>query len=200
MSRDGKMPALFRWIGIVALLGISFLSGWLLNGRIGVSISGVEQAQGNSSQGNASPAAREEILVVLHAFQDGYTKRDVAKIDAFMDDLFVRSDEVQLLGTDSGEWNRGFTAIEKFIRNDWTYWGNVRIDVERATISAKEDVAWVALPGRVEFASGPRPIRLTGTLIRTDGKWKFELVQFQWLDRKAGLRDLLYLRNLRVSR
>ncbi len=200
MSRDGKRRALLRWIGMVTLLGIGFLSGWLLNGRIGVSISGVEQAQGNSSQGNASSATREEILVALHALQDGYTKRDVAKIDAFMNELFVKTDEVQLLGTDSGEWNRGFVAIEKFIRNDWTYWGNVRIDVERATISAKEDVAWVALPGQVEFASGSRPIRLTGTLIRTDGKWKFELVQFQWLDRKAGLRDLLCLRNLRASR
>jgi hypothetical protein len=200
MSSSGKLSGAVLFFVGIALLGAGFLCGWVLNGRLGVATGGTEQVRGNASRGNASAATREEILVSLRAFQEGYAKRDVTKLDAFMNEVFVQTDEVQLLGRDAGEWNCGFTAIEKFIRNDWIYWGNVRLDLDSTAISAHGDSAWIALPGRVEFSSGARPIRVTGALVRSGGKWKFEQVQFQWLDRNASLRELLHPGSLRVSR
>ncbi len=176
---------------ILVFLGGGFVAGWLLNGRLAVALQGPEKVQGSVSRGNATAETRAEVLAALQTFQQGYAERDVAKLDAFMSNLFVRSDDVQLLGTDANEWNRGFAAVEKFIGNDWTYWGNAHFDLGEATISVRGESAWIALPGQVDFASGSRRIRLTGTLTKLEGRWKFEQVQFQWLDRKAGLRDLL---------
>lgn len=185
---------------MLALLCAGIVAGWMLNGRLAVSLRRPEKVQGSFSRGNAPAATREEVLVALRIFQEGYAKRDVAKLDAFMSELFAQSDDVQLLGTDADEWNRGFSAVRKFIGNDWTYWGNVHFDLNEATISARGESAWIALPGQVDFASGSRRIRLTGTLTKLEGKWKFVQVQFQWLDRKAGLRDLLRPSTLKALR
>ena len=184
----------------VASLAVGFVSGWVLNGRLAISAQGPEQIRGNLSHGSAPAATREEILATLRAFQEGYATRDVKRLDTFMSELFVQTDDVQLLGTDAGEWNRGFGAVGRFIRNDWMYWGNVRLDLNDATISASAqgESAWIALSGRVEFATGARPIRLTGALTKPEGKWKFEQVQFQWLGGKAGLRDLLHAHRLKT--
>jgi len=171
----------------------------MASNRVGVSSWEAEQVRGVASHGDAPDATRQEVLARLRALRDGYLKRDVNAIDGYMTDLFPHTDSVQVFGTDANEWNRGFDAVSKFIRNDWATWGGVILSVDDATISAQGDTAWVALNGRVEFSSNKRPIRLTATMARINGKWMFEQVVFQWIDRRAGMRDLMHPGTLRLA-
>lgn len=191
--------AIRRLIAAFALLAVGFVAGWLASNRVGVSSSDAEQVRGVASRGDAPEATRQEVLARLRTLRDGYLKRDVGALDGYMTDLFPHTDAVQVFGADANEWNRGFDAVSKFIRNDWAKWGNVKLNVEDATISAQGDTAWVALNGRVEFSSNKRPIRVTATLARINGKWMFEQVVFQWIDRRAGLSELMHPGTLRLA-
>jgi hypothetical protein len=197
---SGAGKTIRRLVAALALLGVGFFSGWVASNRVRISSGEVEKVRGAVTQGNATEATRREILERLRALRDGYLKRDVNAIDGFMADLFPRTDAVQFLGTDAEEWNRGFDAISKFIRNDWANWGDVKLNVDEATVSAQGDTAWVALNGHVEFSTKWRPIRVTATLARINGKWMFEQVVFQWIDRRAELKDLLHPGTLRIAR
>jgi len=188
-----------RIITSLVLLAVGFAAGWLASNRVGVSSGESEQVRGVASHGDAPEATRQEVLVRLRALRDGYLKRDVNAIDGYMTDLFPHTDSVQVFGADANEWNRGFDAVSKFIRNDWAKWGDVKLNVDDATISAQADTVWVALNGRVEFSSNKRPIRVTATMARINGKWMFEQVVFQWIDRRAGMSDLMHPRTLRLA-
>jgi len=191
--------AIRRLIAAFALLAVGFAAGWLASNRVRISSGEVEQVRGVASHSDAPDATRQAILARLRALRDGYLKRDVSAIDGYMTDLFPRMDSVQVFGADANEWNRGFDAVSKFIRNDWAKWGDVKLNVEDATVSAQGDTAWVALNGRVEFSSNKRPIRVTATMARINGKWMFVQVVFQWIDRRAGLSDLMHPGALRLS-
>ncbi len=89
-----------------------------------------------------------EVRKVLQRFQDGYTARDLATLDEFMD-LFVSGNEVELIGIGAStrggnEWFQGSEKIREIIESDWTYWGDVRLDVEGARVSALGDAAWLS--------------------------------------------------------
>jgi len=189
-----------RWLIVsVGLVGVGFVAGWLTSNRARISTGEVEQVRGVAPDGDAPDATRQEVLARLRTLRDGYLKRDVSAINGYMTDLFPHTDAVQVFGADANEWNRGFDAVSKFIRNDWAKWGDVKLNVEDATVSAQGDTAWVALNGRVEFSSNKRPIRVTATLARINGKWMFEQVVFQWIDRRAGLSDLMHPGTLRIA-
>jgi len=188
-----------RLTAAVVLLCVGFAAGWLVSNRVRIATGEVEQVRGVASHGDAPEATRQEILTRLRALRDAYLKRDVGTIDGYMADLFPRTDGVQVFGTDANEWNRGFDAVAKFIRNDWANWGAVKLNVDDATISTQTDTAWVALNGRVEFSSNNRPIRVTATLAKINGKWMFEQVVFQWIDRRVGIKDLRHPGTLRFA-
>ncbi len=76
--------------------------------------------------GDAPRPVRAGVLTALQDFQEGYIKRDPKELDAFMNRLFPKNDEILLLGTDAGEWARGYPAVGEFIRADWMNWGDFR--------------------------------------------------------------------------
>lgn len=88
---------------------------------------------------------------VLQRFQDGYTARDPARLDDFMQ-LFVQSDEVEMIGVGASkrggpEWFQGLAAIREIIEGDWTYWGDVRFNLEGAKITVLGSTAWLSTDG-----------------------------------------------------
>jgi hypothetical protein len=91
------------------------------------------------------------VRLVLQRFQDGYNLRDVSRLDDFMQ-LFVQSDEIELIGVGAAkrggpEWFQGPAAIREIIEGDWTYWGDVRINLEEAKITVQGDAAWLSTTG-----------------------------------------------------
>jgi hypothetical protein len=94
-----------------------------------------------------------EVRQVLQQFQDGYSKRDVANLDAFMK-LFVPGEEAELIGIgasarNENEWFQGSERIREIVESDWLYWGDVKLEVENAKITVKGDVAWLSTVGAI---------------------------------------------------
>ena len=92
-----------------------------------------------------------EIRALLQAFQDGYTHRDVSKVDEFMT-LFSKS--VEVIGTNGmkpgeGEWYMDRTSSRELVEGDWQSWGDLRLDLEGASIHSLGDVGWIAATATV---------------------------------------------------
>jgi hypothetical protein len=179
---------------VSALIGFGlmtggFLTGWHLSRRpIGLG----HPLHYLSHKGDAQEQVRAAVLTSLRAFQSGYSKRDPATISSFMEQLFPKDRDILLLGTDSGEWIEGYQRVGDFIAGDWRGWGDVRLDVENAMISADNDVAWLTTLGTVGSGSSPpRVIRFAAVLTRSNGRWLFRHIQFQWDDRPESLAELL---------
>ena len=173
----------------LALATSGFLIGWHLSRRpVGFG----HPVPYLSYKGDAQEPVRAEVLASIRAFQSGYTKRDPAILPTFMEQLFPKNQDVLVLGTDSGEWIEGYPRVGDFIAGDWRGWGDVRLDVDNAMVSADHDVAWVTTTGTVGTRSLPtRAIRFAAVLTRSNNRWLFRHIQFQWDDRPETLAELL---------
>lgn len=97
--------------------------------------------------------ATADVRRVLQKFQEGYTARDLSKVDEFME-LITDEAQAEFIGIGASvrgenEWFQGPEAIRGIIESDWMYWGDVAIDVEGAMISAFGDVAWLSTSGKL---------------------------------------------------
>lgn len=116
----------------------------------------------------------------INAFIDGYTKKDVNKLDDFMN--LISSDEsVEMIGigaTKPGkyEWFKGKDEIKEIVKSDWTFWGNVIFEIEHLTLTEKENNAWFSIPATLE------------TVEMKEETWEFFLSQMKdLLDKKQQL-------------
>lgn len=94
-----------------------------------------------------------QVRVVLQRFQDGYTARDLSRLDDFME-LFAAGDDTELIGVGASvrggnEWFEGSGPIREIVQSDWEYWGDVCIDVDAAKITVHGDVAWLSTSGEL---------------------------------------------------
>jgi ketosteroid isomerase-like protein len=144
-------------------------------------------------KGDAPPSVRGEVQATLRDFQEGYVKRDPQELDSFMNRLFSKADDVLLLGTDAGEWARGYPAVAAFIKTDWLEWGDFRFSANDSIIWSSGDVAWIASVGTVRGHGSDRPVRFSAILARNGSSWQFRQLHFQWDDRDASAADLLRL-------
>ncbi len=97
-----------------------------------------------------------EIRKLLQAFQDGYTRRDLAAVDAFMD-LFTADAEV--IGTNGvrpgvDEWYMDRASARELVAGDWEGWGDLRLDLESASVRAVGEVGWIAATATVTQTIG----------------------------------------------
>ena len=88
----------------------------------------------------------DEIRLLMQKFQDGYTKRDITQVDAFME-LFTEDAEV--IGTNGlkpreGEWYMDRASARALVEGDWKGWGDVRLDLDSMSIHSLGSVGWIA--------------------------------------------------------
>jgi hypothetical protein len=175
-----------------ALLSGGFAGGWLLSRHLTAAIpSAALERLPLVDRGDAPPAVRAQILQALALLQDGYSRRDLNRLPDLMERVFARDRDIALLGTDSGEWITGYDRVQSFIAGDWSAWGDLRLAVDRARISAGADFAWLATVGTVTFRAASRPIRFTAVMSRAGDHWVFRQLQFQWDEQTPALSDLL---------
>jgi hypothetical protein len=132
--------------------------------------------------GSATPEVRTDVLRQLQLFQDGYTKRDVKQLDAFMDRVFSRQHPI-VFGTMPGEIYVDYNGATEVVRSDWESWGDCRFRLDETQVSAVGDVAWFATVGSVKFDLSRflvLPLRLTGVMVNENGTWKIRQAQFQF--------------------
>jgi hypothetical protein len=179
------------------LVAAAFATGWLASRHVVISSAELEQESAVCARGDAPEGVRQSVIETLRDFQDGYVRRDVKTLHAFMRRIIPDGKDCLVMGTEPGEWIRGYDRIERFIRNDWLHWGDVRLDVDAPEISGSGDVAWLATPGTVTIHESRHPFRFTATVVRENGRWMFRQMQFQW-DEKRGtsLREVFRLSNL----
>ena len=94
--------------GLILLL-VGLVGGVVLNPHLKHVVPDDARRAYLASKGDAPAPVRAEVLTALRMFQDGYSRRDPRRLDAFMHRLFPESDEVLILGTDAGEWVRGYS-------------------------------------------------------------------------------------------
>ena len=134
------------------------------------------------SNGNAPDSSRKEIIGQLKKFQDGYSKRDIKNIDAFMQSLFCR-ENILILGTMPGEIYSGYERATRLVKTDWESWGDCKFIIDSANISSSGNTAWFSTRGYVKFDLSKLlviPLRLTGIMVKEDQEWKFQQQQFQF--------------------
>jgi hypothetical protein len=100
----------------------------------------------------------DEVRLVLQQFQDGYTRRDVATLDEFMR-LFADDAGLEVIGTNGvkpgvDEWYVDRAGARDLVKGDWEGWGDLQLDVERAHIQVRGEVAWLAVPATVSMTIG----------------------------------------------
>lgn len=93
----------------------------------------------------------DEILSLLQAFQNGYVRRDVSQVDAFMQ-LFTKDAEV--IGTNGirpgkDEWYVDRASARELVAGDWEGWGDLRLDFDALSIRSRGFVGWIAAPATV---------------------------------------------------
>jgi hypothetical protein len=100
--------------------------------------------------------SQQEVRLLLQTFQDGYTRRDIAQLDAFMD-LFTPNAEV--IGTNgvkpgADEWYTSRDSARQLVEGDWNWWGDLRLDVDSASIRVHDNVGWIAASATVSKTMG----------------------------------------------
>jgi len=101
-------------------------------------------------------AAQQEIMALLQTFQDGYIRRDLSQVDAFME-LFTP--EVEVIGTNGvspgvDEWYLDRASARELFQGDWECWGDFRLDLETASIHTLGEVGWIAAAATVTQTIG----------------------------------------------
>jgi hypothetical protein len=100
--------------------------------------------------------SQQAIRSLLQTFQDGYTRRDITQLDAFMD-LFTPNAEV--IGTNGvkpgkDEWYTSRDSARSLVEGDWNWWGDLRLDVNSASIQVHDNVGWIAATATVTKTMG----------------------------------------------
>lgn len=132
-------------------------------------------------RGNATDSVRKEILDRLHRFQEGYRNREVSQAEGFVRELFSEENTLTL-GTFPREIFHDRPATVRLIRGDWTSWGDCNFLVEGANVSSEANIAWFATIGYADLDLSrfvTIPLRLTGVLVKEEGTWRFQQLQFQ---------------------
>lgn len=132
------------------------------------------------SLGNASESARAEIVEQLNAFQDGYSRRNTAQLQPFMEQLFSQ-DNALVLGTMPNEILVDREGASRLVRSDWKSWGDCTFLMDNAHVSAAGEAAWVSTIGYVRFDLSRflvLPLRFSAVLVKEDDTWRFQFVQF----------------------
>lgn len=93
---------------------------------------------------------------LLHEFQDGYTRRDPARLDAFME-LFAS--DAEAIGTNGvrpgvDEWYTSRATARELVVGDWEGWGDLRLDLDTVSIHTRESAGWIAAAATVTETIG----------------------------------------------
>ena len=110
---------------------------------------------------------QDEIRKVLDELLEAQNAGDAERLRSLLSE---RPDAVHI-GTDAGEWwgsGQVVDAVAAAVGGD-----DIRAVADDIDVHMHGDVAWVEGHGRFTRSDGAeRPVRMTGVLVREDGRWK----------------------------
>lgn len=135
----------------------------------------------NYPASNISEPNRQAIEKTLKVFQEGYTLRNVSKIDECIART-IDTASIFILGTNPNEIFKGKDGAQALLFGDWSWWGSVQYDIDRLYANQIADsIAYVVFPGNITLDVGKMnfPLQVTGLMAQDeDGQWKFSKMQF----------------------
>lgn len=108
---------------------------------------------------------KNELKDVLRFFEKGYIQRDVSRVDAFMDRLFDKEENIVIVGTSIGELCLGYDEARGIFSSDWKDWGDLRINVDEADVILQGDTALVYTTGSVKYSFSSNSDAYSGFMI-----------------------------------
>lgn len=110
----------------------------------------------------------DEIRAVLEEMLGAVNAGDVTRLRLVVSE---RADAVHI-GTDAGEWWTSKLLLDATAA-DVNQENDVRAVADDVDVHVHGDVAWVVGHARFARADGAeRPVRMTGVLVREDGRWR----------------------------
>lgn len=91
-----------------------------------------------------------EVRSVLNLFQQGYIKKNIEEVDDFVEEIFTIKGPIYF-GTSSKDQAVGLEEVKRLVENDWRYWGDLNIDIEKALINEAEEFATFITIGTVNW-------------------------------------------------
>jgi hypothetical protein len=94
----------------------------------------------------------QQVKEALLKLQDFYLKKDLSKLDSFINDRFISSEDLSLIGTGFKDWYFGQDGVKEAIRthleNEEEYLNNIEFDMDSCVITTKGNAVMVAAIGR----------------------------------------------------
>jgi len=115
----------------------------------------------------AGTEPQDEVRKVLDEMIEAQNAGDAERLRSMLSE---RPDAVHI-GTDAEEWWTSKQVIDATATADGG--DDIRVVADDTDIHVQGDIAWAEGRGRFTRADGAeRPVRVTGVLVREDGRWK----------------------------
>jgi ketosteroid isomerase-like protein len=126
-------------------------------------------------QQDSKEATKKEILSALELWNTSCKSRDIAQTM----ELFDKSPDIMVVGSDSGEVFKGKEQIENWMKMLFAH-RSFSWDMTRVDIDSNENTAWVFMDGFMIVTSDKGktakfPYRFTGILVKVKKDWKWRL-------------------------
>jgi len=92
----------------------------------------------------------DQIRSVLRLLQSGYENRNLEKLDLFMEEIFVQTEDTIIFGAAPNEECIGYNNAKKLVEFDWKFWGGFWIDIDNAFICCSDNMASITTKGSVK--------------------------------------------------
>ena len=131
---------------------------------------------GNSSYAQkSSEKVKSEITKALEIWNAACKKADINQVMSLLDD----SEEIMVIGSASGEINKGKDEVKKWVSQLFEFAG-FSWEMNRIDITGNGKTAWVFVDGKmiVNFHKGGKkvtPYRFTGIWVKKKGGWKLSM-------------------------
>ena len=93
---------------------------------------------------------REEALLPLRQLNAYYERRDLEQVDACIDETIL-SEKLLILGTNPSEIFYGREGAKCLLQDDWKYWGQLELDVERTALSQVGNALYFVMRGEIRL-------------------------------------------------
>jgi hypothetical protein len=89
--------------------------------------------------------SNKNLKEIFQKFQEGYSKRDTSKVEAFANGLCTK--DIQIIGTGDQEWLQGINAAKTLFKNDWLYWFGLSLDTSTLDVTTTGNAAFFRIKG-----------------------------------------------------
>lgn len=130
----------------------------------------------NVKENKQGEDTRKEIIKSLNRMNEMLATKDLQKVMSVYDD----SDDIMVIGSDSGEVYIGRERVQKFMKMIVNAPFIFSFEMEPSTITIDNDRAWVFIDGKMIHSTpkgkvGKVPYRILAIMVKSHDEWKWKV-------------------------